>query len=396
MDLCELNEKYIVDNRMWVSGSDVYTEDWPDIGLTVRLYRETINPKTLPELQKVRSGLNVSTMMILSGYNLLWGNGISYEARLNGAVDAIIYGANGLMFYFDNADYILSPHYGQSGEWATDQNWDNYKNSNAYKEIKQVASILNKAYPGLTGTKNGSITANLPVLAKNGTDGKLYLFAANETYNDIQTGFNGLPNGNYYEITQNQTFSATQLSSFTFPSRSVRIFVQGSPSPTATPTPTPFQAPTNLSVSCNAQGTSATFCWDDKNAPKYNLRVNASSPPADTNYLPGTGPGKDPYDSWICQAFVPSGGRVCLTQAVTAGMTYSDWNVGSTANCESDRVFSSNAPSFVCMAPTSTPLSGDLNNDQKVNIFDLRYFLANFLKIFTIFDYNKLVENFGK
>ena len=40
-------------------------------------------------------------------------------------------------------------------------------------------------------------------------------------------------------------------------------------------------------------------------------------------------------------------------------------------------------------------IPGDINNDQKVDIFDLRYFLANFLKIFTIFDYNKLVENFG-
>ena len=53
---------------------------------------------------------------------------------------------------------------------------------------------------------------------------------------------------------------------------------------------------------------------------------------------------------------------------------------------------------FIPSIPPSTPTikPGDLNNDQKVDIFDLRHFLANFLKIFTIFDYNKLVENFGR
>lgn len=38
---------------------------------------------------------------------------------------------------------------------------------------------------------------------------------------------------------------------------------------------------------------------------------------------------------------------------------------------------------------------GDLNKDTHVNIFDLRHFLSNFLQSFTIFDYNKIVENFG-
>jgi len=40
-------------------------------------------------------------------------------------------------------------------------------------------------------------------------------------------------------------------------------------------------------------------------------------------------------------------------------------------------------------------LSGDLNSDSKVDISDLRYFLTKFLNPYTIFDYNKIVENFG-
>jgi len=41
-------------------------------------------------------------------------------------------------------------------------------------------------------------------------------------------------------------------------------------------------------------------------------------------------------------------------------------------------------------------LPGDFKQDNQVNILDLQYFLTNFLHPYTIFDYNKLVENFGK
>lgn len=49
-----------------------------------------------------------------------------------------------------------------------------------------------------------------------------------------------------------------------------------------------------------------------------------------------------------------------------------------------------------CVTPTTTPKIGDLNDDKKVDVLDLRHFLTNFLKSLTIFDYNKMVENFGK
>lgn len=40
--------------------------------------------------------------------------------------------------------------------------------------------------------------------------------------------------------------------------------------------------------------------------------------------------------------------------------------------------------------------SGNLDNIGGVDIFDLRHFLTNFLQSLTIFDYNKMVENFGR
>jgi len=110
--------------------------------------------------------------------------------------------------------------------------------------------------------------------------------------------------------------------------------------------------PTTLPVTCNAAGTQATFCWNSTNAPKYNLRVNAWSSPADPGYYPGAA---DPYDMWTCQSLAANNGQVCQTQSVTPGMTY-DWNVGSTINCGSDLVFSAQAPSFNCPPPVPTPV----------------------------------------
>lgn len=43
-----------------------------------------------------------------------------------------------------------------------------------------------------------------------------------------------------------------------------------------------------------------------------------------------------------------------------------------------------------------SPLAGDLNNDNKVDIFDYNLLVASFGNPYTIFDYNQLVANFGK
>lgn len=46
--------------------------------------------------------------------------------------------------------------------------------------------------------------------------------------------------------------------------------------------------------------------------------------------------------------------------------------------------------------PTSTPIPGDLNEDNQVNSFDYNLFISKFGNPYTIFDYNNLVANYGK
>ena len=46
--------------------------------------------------------------------------------------------------------------------------------------------------------------------------------------------------------------------------------------------------------------------------------------------------------------------------------------------------------------PTPTPFPGDLDGDNKVDIFDYNTLVASFGHPYTIFDYNQLVANFGK
>ena len=45
---------------------------------------------------------------------------------------------------------------------------------------------------------------------------------------------------------------------------------------------------------------------------------------------------------------------------------------------------------------TPSPKPGDLNNDGKVDIFDLNLLIAGFGTKYTIFDYNTLLQNYGK
>jgi len=47
-------------------------------------------------------------------------------------------------------------------------------------------------------------------------------------------------------------------------------------------------------------------------------------------------------------------------------------------------------------SPTPTPISGDLNGDTHVNIFDYNLLVSKFGNPYTIFDYNSLVANYGK
>ena len=254
LDFFKATDKWGILSRSSVIGADVYTETWANMGASVRIYLDR-NKEIIPELRNVRPNINGGIMMIVSGYAKLWGVPLSYAARLGNTIDAIVNGANGLLFYTDNADYIFDNYYEPGVAkpwWGTEANWLKYKNSSVYSEIKQITSILKTAYPGLTGTVNSSITVKpnsqgVRILAKNGTDGKLYIFAANENAdNDIQTGFLGLPAGSYTEITQNYPTDANGLSSFNFPKYSVRVYVQGS-STTTLPIPSPTSSPRSLS-----------------------------------------------------------------------------------------------------------------------------------------------------
>jgi len=52
---------------------------------------------------------------------------------------------------------------------------------------------------------------------------------------------------------------------------------------------------------------------------------------------------------------------------------------------------------FKPIAPiVPTPVPGDLNSDDHVNIFDYNLLVSKFGNPYTIFDYNILVENYGK
>lgn len=302
-DICKIASDYNKNNRMWVSGADVYTETWPNVGYSARQFNQYIKNTlgTQTFFQSLSPSRNISNIMMISGYHQLWGIPLSYSARLNGTIDAIINGANGIMFYTDNADYLFDNHYipgePSTGSWTTDANWTKYKNSSTYNEIKKISTLLKNAYPGLIGTKNTSIASNLPLLAKNGIDSKLYLFLANENMtNSVQANLQGLPaNLNFTEIIENKEYSSNQLASFTLPANSVRIYIQKS----------------------------------DLSCPE------------------------------IMCAGVYSG---CLDDQECA---------------------------------TCCP-AGDLDFDKKVNILDLRQFLKYFLDRFPLFDYNRLVENFGK
>jgi len=50
---------------------------------------------------------------------------------------------------------------------------------------------------------------------------------------------------------------------------------------------------------------------------------------------------------------------------------------------------------FKPIAPVVTPLPGDFNGDNKVDIYDYNLLITNFGNPYTIFDYNELVGNFG-
>ncbi len=356
---------YNILTRSSVSGTDVYTEDWQRMGYLTWFHKE-VAKKVTPELQKIRPSINGGVIMIVTGYS-----NNTEQARLGGAVDAIINGANGIVFYVDNADPKIREWTG-GGEWKTDEIWAKWKTLSAYSEIKQVASILKEAYPGLTGTVNSAVTAgNIGLLAKNGTDGKLYLFTANENpNNDVQTGFSGLAAGNYYEITQKQTFSAAQLSLFTFPKHSVRIYVQGTTSPTATPTPPP----------CTIQGYKRLMPGN----------VNTEPAKSQTITISGSGGGTFPNNPYIVNNV--ANGNHTISASVPQ-----NYKVGYTLcynriDCHNDQPVMASSVEVNCNGGYV-----DLwwHYYKKIDISDLRQLLSNFLNLYTIFDYNKIVENFG-
>lgn len=361
--------------RSSVTGADIYSSNWEAVGSITGLHKG-FAAAIVPQLQAIRPGINTGVMMILSGYNRLWGVELPPLTRLNSTIDAIIHGANGFMFYFDNADYILDNYY-ESGvtkpSWITDSNWTKYRNSSAYNEIKQIASFLKEAYPGLTGTINSSITANFPILAKNGTDNRLYLFMANENpNNDLQASIQGLPaNTNFYEIISKRNVPSSQLSSFTLPKYSTQIYVQGTPSPTATPIPSP----------CIIQGYKRMMPGN----------INNTEPvKSQTITISGTGGGtftNNPYINNVANG----------THTVSTSIPQ-NYKVGYTLcynriNCHNDQPIMNSSVEVSCNGGYV-----DLwwHYYKKIDIVDLRNFLTNFLKPLTIFDYNKLVENFGK
>jgi hypothetical protein len=237
----------------------------------------------------------------------------------------------------------------------------------------------------------------------NSPDGKTYVFLLN--HHKVQNARVSLDlsavSARQGEITVNKLVASTgSLSSVTFtpttetissldniilpPISIVRLSIVPLPA---------FQSPTNLAVTCGVGGTTATFCWDNKNAPKYNLGLNASSNPAVIEFLPP--PGADPYDRWTCQEPVLSvgGTRVCQTQTITPGMTYNNWYVASTSNCGNDRAYSPQQPPFVCAALagtvtptltiTPTPITkpagradGDADGDKDVDMSDYYYYVS--------------------
>lgn len=375
---------YNILSRSSVSGADVYAEDWEGVGVRAQAHKDVVG-KVIPELQKIRPGINGGVIMIITGYSQN-----SFQARLGGAVDAIINGANGIVFYFDNAD---SKIYEWTDYWrlpwlTTPGIWEKWRELSAYNEIKQVASILKEAYPGLTGTINSAVTAgNIRLLAKNGTDGKLYLFAANENAsNDVQTGFSGLPAGNYYEITQKQTFSAAQLSSFTFPKHSVRIYVQTTPTrpalcQSATVSKTTLGPGESLTITSTANNSDVkTFSYAF-----YNL-----------DNLFGPGNPKGIYFISPTIQYVRSDNTTPPVTTHSITVTYDElnkpdlnWNSQKPIKIQVNGYFTNSQGGFSLHNPNCV-VKFDIT---KVDILDLRQLLANFTNIF---DYNKIVENFGK
>ncbi|MCL5095918.1 MAG: hypothetical protein M1575_04330 [Patescibacteria group bacterium] len=362
---------YNIPSRSSVTGTDVY-DNWVKVGYLSGVHKKVAKDVAL-ELQKLRSGINGGVIMIIPGYSQA-----TYDNRLNSAIDAVIHGANGVVFYFDNADWKIQEwtrdpkNWDKFLPWLTDEVWTKWKTLSAYTEIKQVSSILNSAYPGLTGTINSSITANLPILAKNGTDNKLYLFLANESANDIQASIQGIPaNSSFYEIISKRTVSSSQLSSFIFPKYSTQIYVQGIPSVTATPTP----------PSCIVQGY------------KTLMPGNANTEPAksQTITINGTGGGTFTNNPYIVN-------NVANGSHTVSASVPQNYKVGYTLcynriDCHNDQPVINSSVEVNCNEGYV-----DLwwHYYKKIDIVDLRNFLTNFLKPLTIFDYNKMVENFGE
>ena len=100
--------------------------------------------------------------------------------------------------------------------------------------------------------------------------------------------------------------------------------------------------------------------------------------------------------SEIYSLFPQSGGKIQLQALKTdTGVIIKNLDNGQSVTTQDD-AFGKGFKTADITQLITQEIPGDLNNDKSVNIFDLRHFLTNFLQTFNIFDYNKIVENFGK
>lgn len=101
--------------------------------------------------------------------------------------------------------------------------------------------------------------------------------------------------------------------------------------------------------------------------------------------------GFEPNKSYALEWWNTYTGQVETTLGPNTTTTDASGNLTfSISNLTTDlalKIFSGNPP--------VTPKEGDLNNDLAVNVLDLHFWLTKFLSGLTIFDYSKLVENFG-
>lgn len=231
------NVIFETDMRSWnkytksrITGADYYgVENTNNMQWQAGWFTNQMKSVQRDVLSQVPEFLHVGIIMILSGYNSLnlYGKTVSfnYTGRLNYAIDSIINGASGLLFYIDGADNYLR---------QTGFNWNKYKSSQAYSEIKQVASVLNQSYSGLTGINNTTITSLDPavkLLAKNGTDGSLYIFMINKSVSsDVSAKIINLPTGYYFDFLQNQRVSLSPTDTIVMPPNGVKIlkYISGS------------------------------------------------------------------------------------------------------------------------------------------------------------------------